>query len=99
MKKIIWLLSVVFIVFPEQVFAKKDKKSTSSSWSSYFDTTKLQSYLAENIFNRVGMSNTFFDPLSQEFQIKPLLSTEYFFYNTLPFPPSEYPETPAGGIK
>jgi hypothetical protein len=40
----------------------------------------LQNYFQQHIFTPAGLANTFFDPWSQAFQIKPALASEYYFY-------------------
>jgi CubicO group peptidase (beta-lactamase class C family) len=43
----------------------------------------LGDYYQKNIFDRVGMNNTFYDPYSQAFLTQPNLATEYFYYTDL----------------
>jgi CubicO group peptidase (beta-lactamase class C family) len=67
---------------------------------SYFieklSNQSLATYLQENIFDVVELENTFYDPYSAEFLISSEATSEYFFYTTLPFPPSENPSTSSG---
>lgn len=53
-------------------------------------------YIKQHIIDVVKMENTFYDPYSQEFLMKPNLANEYFFYTDLPFPASEDPDTSSG---
>jgi CubicO group peptidase (beta-lactamase class C family) len=43
----------------------------------------LQDYYQTMIFDRVGMPNTFYDPLSLAFQTQAGLATEYFYYTDM----------------
>ncbi len=47
MKKIVLFVVSFGCIIAQDIFAKKDKKAKSNSISFYFDTTKLQSYLAD----------------------------------------------------
>ena len=51
-----------------------------------FSGLSLQEYLSLNIFQPVGMSNTFYDPWSQAFNLGPTLAEEYFYYTDLSIP-------------
>jgi CubicO group peptidase (beta-lactamase class C family) len=56
----------------------------------------LQQYYATHIFQPMGLTETFYDPYTWEFLVPSNGVQEYFFYTTLPFPPSENPDSSSG---